>query len=49
MYHDLKYMYWLNDLKSDIAEYVAWCPNCQQVKTKHRRHDSLAQTFNIQM
>ncbi|KAH0781463.1 hypothetical protein KY290_001061 [Solanum tuberosum] len=28
MYHDLKGVYWLRDMKKDIAEFVAQCPNC---------------------
>nr|XP_009774959.1 PREDICTED: uncharacterized protein LOC104224929 [Nicotiana sylvestris]XP_016436220.1 PREDICTED: uncharacterized protein LOC107762374 [Nicotiana tabacum] len=33
MYHDLKEIYWWNDMKKNIADFVAKCPNCQQVKT----------------
>ena len=29
MYHDLKQIYWWDDMKKDIAEYVAKNPNCQ--------------------
>ena len=32
MYHDLKLIYWWDGMKKDIAQYVAKCPNCQQVK-----------------
>ena len=28
MYHDLKEMYWLGDMKKNIAEFVAQCPDC---------------------
>ncbi|XP_070005367.1 uncharacterized protein [Nicotiana sylvestris] len=35
MYHDLKEVYWWNDMKKNIADFVAKCPNCQQVKVEH--------------
>ena len=35
MYHDLRVVYWWDGLKSDIAEFVAKCPNSQQVKAEH--------------
>ncbi|XP_070032374.1 uncharacterized protein [Nicotiana tomentosiformis] len=34
MYHDLKEVYWWNDMKMNVAEFVAKCPNCQQVKAE---------------
>ncbi|XP_070034402.1 uncharacterized protein [Nicotiana tomentosiformis] len=30
MYHDLKEIYWWNDMKKNVADFVANCPNCQQ-------------------
>ena len=36
MFHDLREVFWWEGLKSDIAELVAKCPNCQQVKAKHQ-------------
>jgi hypothetical protein len=36
MYHDLKATYWWYGMKRDIAEYVALCDTCQQVKAKHQ-------------
>jgi hypothetical protein len=36
MYHDLKAIYWWYGMKRDIAEYVALCDTCQQVKAKHQ-------------
>jgi hypothetical protein len=36
MYHDLKATYWWYGLKRDVAEYVALCNNCQQVKAEHQ-------------
>ncbi|XP_070013676.1 uncharacterized protein [Nicotiana sylvestris] len=35
MYHDLRQLYWWNDMKKDIVTFVAQCPNCQQVKAEH--------------
>ena len=35
MYHGLREVYWWEGLKKDIAEFVAKCPNCQQVKAEH--------------
>ncbi|XP_070040600.1 uncharacterized protein [Nicotiana tomentosiformis] len=32
MYHDLKEVYWWNDMKRGVADFVAKCSNCQQVK-----------------
>ncbi|XP_070003276.1 uncharacterized protein [Nicotiana sylvestris] len=29
MYHDVKEVYWWNDMKKNIAEFVVQCPNCQ--------------------
>ena len=29
MYHDLKEMYWWNNMKRDVANFVAKCLNCQ--------------------
>ncbi|XP_070045393.1 uncharacterized protein [Nicotiana tomentosiformis] len=31
MYHDLKEVYWWNNIKRNAADFVARCPNCQQV------------------
>lgn len=47
MYHDWKEVYWWNDMKKDIAEYVAICSNFQQVKAKHQRPGGLAKTISI--
>ncbi|XP_049372615.1 uncharacterized protein LOC125837564 [Solanum verrucosum] len=33
MYRDLREVYWWNSMKKGIVEFVAKCPNCQQVKT----------------
>jgi hypothetical protein len=36
MYHDLKATYWWYGMKRDVAEYVALCDSCQQVKAEHQ-------------
>ena len=35
MYRDLWEVYWWNDIKNDIAGFVAKCTNGEQVKAKH--------------
>ena len=47
MYHDLKQIYWWDGMKKDIAEYVAKCPNCQQVKAEHLNPGGLAQISEV--
>ncbi|WMV46162.1 hypothetical protein MTR67_039547 [Solanum verrucosum] len=37
MYRYLKQIYWWSGMKNDIAELVAKCQNCQQVKYEHQR------------
>ncbi|XP_070054332.1 uncharacterized protein [Nicotiana tomentosiformis] len=49
MYHDLKEVYWWNDMKRNVADFVARCPNCQQVKAEHQKPDGLAQNIEIPM
>ncbi|XP_075078500.1 uncharacterized protein LOC142164566 [Nicotiana tabacum] len=47
MYHDLRQLYWWNDMKKDIATFVAQCPNCQQVKSEHQKPGGLLQNIEI--
>ncbi|XP_070040893.1 uncharacterized protein [Nicotiana tomentosiformis] len=49
MYHDLKEVYWWNDMKKNVEEFVARFPNCQQVKDEHKRPGGLAQNIDIPM
>jgi hypothetical protein len=37
MFKDLKQYYWWPMMKKEIAEYVAKCVICQQVKVEHKR------------
>ncbi|WMV42101.1 hypothetical protein MTR67_035486 [Solanum verrucosum] len=34
MYRDPREVFWWNAMKRDLADFVAKCPNCQQVKTE---------------
>ncbi|XP_050238318.1 uncharacterized protein LOC126687806 [Mercurialis annua] len=47
MYRDIKEMYWWNRMKRDIAEFVARCPVCQQVKLEHQRPYGFLQPLPI--
>ena len=47
MYHDLKEIYWWDDMKKDIIEYVDKCHNCQQVKAEHLKPGSLTQMIEV--
>ncbi|WMV41433.1 hypothetical protein MTR67_034818 [Solanum verrucosum] len=37
MYHDLREVFWWNGMKRDITDFVAKCPNCQQVKVEYQK------------
>jgi len=37
MYKDLKEFYWWPNMKKQIADFVASCPVCQQVKVEHQK------------
>jgi len=47
MYQDLKDMYWWNDMKKSIAEFVAECPNCQRVKVEHQKPGGYMQCIDL--
>ena len=47
MYQDLKRQFWWSGMKRDIAQYIANCQTCQQVKTKHKRPARLLQPLPI--
>lgn len=47
MYHDLRCLYWWDGMKRDVAEFVAQCPNCQQVKIEHQKPGGLLQEMEI--
>ena len=37
MYHDLRIHYWWEGMKREVADYVARCLVCQQVKVEHQK------------
>ena len=43
MYQDLKRTFWWPGLKQDVAEHVAKCLTCQQVKIEHQKPGGLLQ------
>ena len=45
--HDLRDIYLWEGLKRDIAEFVAKCPTCQQVKVEHLKSGGLIQEIQI--
>nr|XP_009778615.1 PREDICTED: uncharacterized protein LOC104227933 [Nicotiana sylvestris] len=47
MYRGLRQIYWWNGMKKDIAEMVAQCPNCQQVKAEHQGSGGLTQCIEL--
>ncbi|KAJ0661910.1 putative nucleotidyltransferase, Ribonuclease H [Helianthus annuus] len=47
MYRDLKRYFWWSGMKRDVAEFVAKCLICQQVKIEHQRASGLLQQLEI--
>ena len=47
MYKDLRQDYWWLGMKRDIAQFVAQCLVCQQVKTEHQRPTGTLQPLSI--
>ena len=47
MYFYLRDVYWWEGMKKGIAEFVAKCPNFQQVKVEHQRPVGLAQNIEL--
>ncbi|WMV08505.1 hypothetical protein MTR67_001890, partial [Solanum verrucosum] len=47
MYRDLWEIFWWNGMKRDIANFVAKCPNCQQVTVEHQKPGGMTQKINI--
>ena len=46
MYQDVKGMYWWNGMKKDVAQYVASCLTCQQVKFEHQRPQVFCRSYH---
>ena len=47
MYQDLKQHFWWNGMKRQVAELVAKCLVCQQVKAEHQRPAGLLQPLDV--
>ncbi|WMV25086.1 hypothetical protein MTR67_018471 [Solanum verrucosum] len=47
MYSHLRKVYWWISMKRCIVEFVAKCPNCQQVKVEHQRTCDMAQNIDL--
>ena len=47
MYWDLRETFWWNNMKREIAQYVAQCLACQQVKMEHQRPARFLQPLPI--
>ena len=47
MYNDFKQMYLWDCINKDIADYVAKCPNCHQVKAEHLKYGGLTQIIEV--
>ena len=47
MYHDLKGIFWWGGMKKDLAEFVAQCPNYQQVKVEHQKPRGYMQCIEL--
>jgi hypothetical protein len=47
MYHDLKRNYWWPNMNTEIAEFVARCIVCQQVKIEHQKPGGMLQPLEI--
>ncbi|KAL0324734.1 UNVERIFIED_CONTAM: hypothetical protein Scaly_2440500 [Sesamum calycinum] len=46
MYHNLKPYYWWQTMKKDVAEFVAKCMTCQQIKAVHQAPTGLPRTLS---
>ncbi|WMV55207.1 hypothetical protein MTR67_048592 [Solanum verrucosum] len=47
MYLDLREVYWWSSMKKYIAEFVAKCPNCQQVKVEHQSPGGINENIDL--
>ena len=47
MYHIIRDFYWWDGLKKDIADYVAKCLTCQQMKAEYQKPFGKLQTLPI--
>ncbi|XP_070015626.1 uncharacterized protein [Nicotiana sylvestris] len=49
MYHDIREVYWWDRMKMDIAEFVAECPNYQQIKIEHQKPGLIAVFLGLKL
>ncbi|GJV19267.1 putative reverse transcriptase domain-containing protein [Tanacetum coccineum] len=47
MYQDVKKLYWLPNMKADIATYVSKCLTCAKVKAEHQRQSALGTSLDM--
>jgi hypothetical protein len=47
MYIDVKERFWWNNMKQDIAEYIAKCDVCSKVKAEHQKPAGLLQPLKV--
>ena len=47
MYHDLRHLYWLSNMKQDITKYIMECDTCGRVKADHMRTPGFLQPLPI--
>jgi hypothetical protein len=47
MYQDLRRAYWWQRMRADIAEFVARCQICQQVRIEHQRPGGLVRSLPV--
>lgn len=47
IYRDLREVYWWNEIKRDITDFVAECPKCQHVKVEHQKLGDVTQDISI--
>ncbi|WMV08488.1 hypothetical protein MTR67_001873 [Solanum verrucosum] len=47
MNRELWGVYWWNGMKNNIAEFVAKCPNCQQVKVEYQKPRGMTQDISF--
>jgi hypothetical protein len=47
MYMDVKERFWWNNMKQDIAEYIAKCAVCSRVKVEHQKPAGLLQPLKV--
>ena len=46
MYHDLREIYWWDDMKKEIIEFVE-CQNCQHIRVGNQRLGGLARIIEL--